>query len=189
MKHTHITHWVLGTLGAIMIISATASFAQDSGGLSASVLDSVVSEPQITPLAPLPTAVISNDIQSSATPESPIVTTKKTIISGPVQIQTTPLECSFGTTPVVENGRLVGCEVRKEIVISSKQLETTFATPTKTNKIKIPEQTATSTASRASCESKGLFTYTGEDVPGMLYGTCIPCEMNNFITQSRTCKK
>lgn len=206
MKYIHTTHWVLGALGSIMIIGATASLAQGTNGLSASVLSvddstaSAVSEslkvlPEpITPTANTPEDD-ANSIHSVASPDTsntsitsvasiPTVTSAASVNSNASNSSSssTLSSCPFGTSPVIEGGRLVSCTAKEKVTISSKQLEPDLA-----KKIKIPDTEKISQS--LSCESKGLFTYTGDDLPGLLYGKCIPCEMKKFNNQNRSCKK
>lgn len=38
-----------------------------------------------------------------------------------------------------------------------------------------------------SCQEQHLYTYTGKDSNGVFFGSCIPCEMNKFNVQTKSC--
>jgi len=57
--------------------------------------------------------------------------------------------------------------------------------PDQTIPVKVARKTQ---KSDLSCESKGKFTYTGPDLPGLLYGMCINCETMKFTKNGNRCK-
>lgn len=44
-------------------------------------------------------------------------------------------------------------------------------------------------AAPRSCTDQNLYTYTGADNGSLLYGMCIPCPMNKFNTQEKSCSQ
>lgn len=110
----------------------------------------------------------------------------------PTQTQSQPVEppCAAGETPVIKDNEIAGCTSNKikrpqqpqtetpnpapdKVVVSAKSLQTTPEAP-------LPPPPP-------SCESQGKYMYTGEDIPGLLYGMCIDCLTTDFVANGNKC--
>lgn len=120
-------------------------------------------------------------------------------IAEPPQARTAAVvsPCPSGQTPIIKNGQVAGCSSPEEKKSVLQQVPVKISAPLPpAPKVKIltepnitvnPLQPSTLYPLPSSCESQGLFTYTGPDRPGLLYGMCIDCGTNIFILNGGKC--
>lgn len=87
--------------------------------------------------------------------------------------------CGQNEVPVIKNSQFAGC---KMLIVPAETVQPVVQTPATPAAPKV-----TRALQPQTCESKGKYTYTGPDRPGILYGTCITCLTTDFVSHGGKC--
>lgn len=213
MNHNKKTFWLMTGLGTLMIVGAATSFASSQGtqffkgtttlgslrtsDFSTSVLktdsaskkaDSTVNQTQnsesfdllLQSFAHLAEAKAAQLQQEAAQLEEDAKVRRPehevtSVTEYPSEPITTEDDFTPTVSPVTEGIRRIGAEdfvPIQEIVTQEAPLEPAF------NEV-----------DDSTCESEGIWTYTGPDRPGLLSGMCIECSTQDYILSNGTCTR
>lgn len=105
--------------------------------------------------------------------------------AAPKSVTVDQTSCPSGSMPIVKDSKIVGCTGdEKKVKITNSAL---FAEETIQEAKIIKSAPVAQPTTKISCESRGKFTYTGPDMPGVLYGMCIDCLTTDFLANGRSC--
>lgn len=110
-------------------------------------------------------------------PQLIIDTTKIAVPTADAASMPAPISCTGSETPIIQNGDVVGCS----------PAPTLAPTSARTSQDAAPVAAIAPAPARQTCESQNLFTYTGSDRPGLLYGMCIQCTTDVYLNTGGKC--
>lgn len=169
------TKTVIGALGTLMIAGMISSLVNGSATYFKGS-DSVANTPSVATFGQ--TSVLFSDLNEGTPsrakkPEPLVLRARPTVTTPSVQVQreVTPQPVAQNAQPVEEKTVVLDFGYKsKSVIPETKNQSAPFYAP-------------------VSCEGQDQFTYTGSDNGNLLYGSCIPCAMNKFNVQSKTCSK
>lgn len=200
MQNKYIKTWLSIFVISLAIVGGTASYAA-RGKMFYKGIEKQVSgiRHKVSELEDAAkTSVLHVEEEDSVIPAEAGISSENDITP---KMQPVAPPCVAGENPVIKNGRVSGCSSREE-----KKPEPPPQVPVKISaplapapKVKILSEPSaalqptinyklsTLNPQPSSCESSGLFTYTGPDRPGLLYGMCLDCPANAFILNGGKC--